>query len=230
MLASILLVACAQQPSASNHPDDRYKGMVKMVDTTSGHHRLLVHSFGSPPELLRKDVIKACGFALDLKVKGKADPIYTMSMGEIDPFVIIDFSKFSEGLLNLTTCTWDPRTPFPEDTPFIRKTLTIQSDGGIEVTDRILLPAEDGDQQRIDSLVAAILQANQKNGHLAFDEIRDQLAHLRNIAINHPNEVLGQIRKLPNLRGDCAGQLMKTGFIDEVEEIKEVLNTAQEGQ
>jgi hypothetical protein len=59
-----LALGCSRHVPLPQNAQERYQGFVNVVDETSGKNRLVVYSFGSPPLLLKKDMIKINGFVI----------------------------------------------------------------------------------------------------------------------------------------------------------------------
>jgi hypothetical protein len=212
--------------------DDR--GWTKLVDVTECERRLVIYLFGSPPLLLKKDELKINGYQLDVYARNCIEPIYSDSNGEIEPNMIVDYSDFSKGILRIVTCAWDPRK-LDDDVPFTEKTVRMTRENEIKICRRILLEPEPGGQAEIDKLVKEVIADNEKA--VANDEkevpdpelrenlrseIEENLAHLRNIGIAHPDDVLKGLESLPHLAVDCCCGHLLNGFITEVCEAKEI--------
>jgi len=211
------------------------QGMTKLVDVTECERRLVIYLFGSPPLLLRKDVLKINGYRLDVYARDCTEPIYSDGCGEIDPNMVVDYSDFSKGILRIVTYAWDPRR-LDDDVPFTEKTVRLTGENKIEISRRILLEPEPGAQAEIDKLVKEVLADNEKA--VANDEkevadpelrvnlgseIRENLAHLRNIGIAHPDDVLKGLESLPHLAVDCCCGHLLHRYITEVYEVKEII-------
>ncbi len=221
---------CRREVPHFQKVEERREHFVNVVDEVSGKNRLVINYFGSPPLLLKKGVIKIQGYSLDVYRVGHEEDAYSTGGGEIDPYVIVDYSDLKKGAITITTCTWDPREPYVEDVSFIEISVKLLSDGKISVTRRILLKPEQANKARIDTLFAEILAENEK-GHKdaayleqAAEIINRDLAHLRNISLDHADEILKRMQSLPHLAGDCACEPMKNGYLMEVEAIKEILH------
>ncbi len=231
LMCAVALAAgagCSQQVRLSDEAVQSYKSFVNVVDETSGGNRLVVYSFGSPPLLLSKDVIKINGFALGIYRSDREGAIYSDGGGEAGPNIIVDYAAFDKGILRITDCVWDPRKPYEDDVPFVEKTVRISAGGTVHSSRRMVLEPEKGDEETIDRLFAQILRENKK-GHAdekyheeAADAIRRDLAQLRNIAIAAPGDILKRVKALPHLAGDCSCQPMKNDCICEVTTIMEI--------
>jgi len=211
--------------------EDLYNSYQNIVDETSGDYRLVVFGYGSPPLLLKKDQIKINGYRLDLYRSGQSDPVYTLCGGEINPDIIVDYSDFDKRILRITSCVWDPRDPYIDDVPFVEDCVRIDISGNVNISRKILLKPQNASKEQIDKLFAEITAESQKPHHEsdhqdeAYDSINRNLATLRNIALNNPDEILTRMKALPNLTGDCACQHTKNNYIDEVETIQSVLQS-----
>jgi hypothetical protein len=224
-------ISVSQQVPLPKDAENLYKGYQNVVDETSGGYRLVVYGYGSPPLLLKKDQIKINGYHLDIYRSGQSDPVYTLGGGEIDPQMIIDYSDFDKRILRFTSCVWDPRDYYNGDIPFVEDCVKISSNGKISISQKILLKPQNASKEEIDKLFNDIIAESKKPHHEsdnqdeAYDSINQNLATLRNIALNNPEDILTRMKALPNLTGDCACQHTKSNYIDEVETIKSVLQS-----
>jgi len=226
----LLALGCSHGVPVSGNTAERFKSFVIVVDETSGKNRLIIGLFGSPPLLLRKDVIKINGFSLAVHQRGRKEAVYGAGSGEINPNVILDYTDFEKGIIRWTDCTWDPRDPYQDDVPFAEATIEIESNGQVAISRKTLLQPEEASKERIDSLFAEILAESRKDYasdipalERAHEKVNRNMAHLRNISLNCSEEILTRMQALPHLAGDCVCQHMKNGYLSEVETIKQIL-------
>lgn len=219
----------SQQVTLPKDAEDRYKSFQNVVDETSGDYRLVVYRYGSPPLLLKRNTIKIDGFVLDVYRSGQNDPIFSEGGGEIDPQIIIDYSEFENGILRITSCVWDPRKPYEDNVPFVENRVQINITGKVNISRKILLQPEEASNELINKLFAEIIAKSDKAHNEediedeAYEIINQNLAQLRNIALNNPDEILTRMKALPHLTGDCACEHLRSKYLEEVEMIQSVL-------
>ena len=226
ILALTLLMGASSPIPVPKDVVESVKGERKLVDESNGNHRSLVYSFGLPPRLLKEKCIAGDGLHV-LVINGKrASCCYDEEWGEASWGVIIDYSRFESGILELTKLTSDPRPEMrdmrPEGydgdaVPFVRTTVRIARDGACTKQERLLLRPEPAGQDRIKSLIAETIglldridkEAKELFNHRppgppgAVDKLTateerfdDNLDHLRNMSVSDPDAVFKAYKTL----------------------------------
>jgi hypothetical protein len=197
-----------------------------LADIAAPGHRIRIESFGSPPELLRQNVIRGSGLTLKI-LDTNTGQQHTYRWDEAHPQATIDYSRAASGIVQVVEFTIDAR-PQDAEVPLVRRTIAIGE--SVAETDQILLQPEHGDPARIACLEMQAINGMSSNagnrGDWAFDE---PLIHLRNIGIDQPAAVLEAFRQIAPKAEGAAGESL-AGYQKEIETVNSIRNGANAEQ
>lgn len=221
LLLVIASAGCTAAGHVSESDRDSDHRLVRVIDEEHGRFRLVVEAIGSPPLLLRKGVIRICGFELRVTCS-QAGPIYAECHGESEADVLIDHTDFGRGILRITSLTSDPRQQDGIDVPFVRTCVTLRRDGEPQIAHDVLLPPGEADDAMVEKWIDEILAQNavawsgDEERRRIGEVIERDFGHLRNAAISRPDAILTRLRLLPRIAVDCECQHMKGAWLKEV--------------
>ncbi len=218
----LLTNSCSPYVAIPEDSKGLHAGFTKVADQTSHGNRVLIHSFGSTPIELQKNIMQIGGYRLSVYQSYRNEEVFCQSGGEIDGEFIIDLTDFTAGVIRITTTTQDPRWPEKDHIPFVEKTVTILPQGRTSISHRLILEPEHPDPKRIDQLFSEIISLS-KSAHdddAASTAVWRNLTHIRNMSSQDPDSILRRLRSMPPLPGDCSCGHLIIGIIDEVEQIQ----------
>jgi len=220
LCAGAILCGCAGGPIPLPPQTSAQSLQTKLADVSAGENRVLIYCLWNPPLLLREGCIKGEGLRI-LVANRRAGKVFEREWGQAGYAAIVDYSRAGRGVLVITDLTWDPRSQTNETAPFMQTTVTVGAEGAVREDRQVLLKAEEGDSARIDQLVEIGLSALKTPSDEGMDRFLTVLAHLRNIAVNHPDLVLEAMKKFDGKADGHAAEEL-AGYRGEVRLLKDI--------
>lgn len=222
ILLLCLAFGCSSKSNPPAPPDAEagsQPAMTRLVSTPFGQGRLAIYYTGDPPKWVHEGVVM--GECLEAEVRFGKEAVWSLgSMSECDGAVKIDFSQTAAGKLVLTYHTYDPRRG--DDTeieiPFIETTVQLR-DGAIQEADRLLLEKEPYDAAKAAQLVKKLRESLDRED--TEDPWPIRLGHLRNMAVDRPDEILKLLEGLESHPNVAFSEILH-GFIGEIEWIRKI--------